>query len=302
MNYKSIIKSRKWRLRILTVFRFIPDVIMIKFQYRIKTNRRLNLINPRLFTEKIQWYKLYYHDPLMTQCADKYRVREYVKSKGLESILPKLHGVYKNIKDISFEKLPKSCVIKSSIGGGGNDVIVIQNLSHWPIDRLVHRINQFPLGKIKSNPGREWAYLGNQSLVMIEENLNRYSEESLTEYKFYTFNGRPQLIKVSQKNMTNNTQKKAFYDIELNPINVKELDGSNDLAKIEFPKNIQLMIEIVERLGAPFPHVRVDLYNINESIYFGEMTFYDMSGYVKYSDPLFDQRLGDFFELPNIWN
>lgn len=301
MNYKSIIKSRRWRLKILKMLQFIPDTWMIRWQYRIKTKRPLHLNPPELFTEKLQWYKLYYHHPLMSQCADKYKVRTYVSEKGLSKILPKLHTTYENTSDVNLSNLPDSFVIKASIGGGGNDVLVVSEKSQWTENTFIERIKQFPLGLIRSNPGREWAYLGNYSILLIEENLNDYATEPLTEYKFYSFYGKPQLIKVSRKDMTSNTQKKAFYDMHLNRLEARELDGSKPLEFIAFPQNMSEMIRIVEILSEDFPHVRIDLYNIDGQIYFGEMTFYDMSGYVNYSDVKFDQDMGKLFTLPKVW-
>ena len=127
MDYKKIIKSRETRLRILRTLDFIPDKTMIKMQYFIKTGRRLNLKNPQRYTEKLQWYKLYYRDPLMQQCADKYDVREYVRSKGLGYILNECYGVYERVEDIDFDSLPDQFVLKDTLGGGGNSIIICKD-------------------------------------------------------------------------------------------------------------------------------------------------------------------------------
>ena len=120
MNYKRIIKSQKVRLKILHLIRFIPDKFMIKMQYRIKTGRKLNLKSPKRYTEKIQWYKLYYRDPLITKCSDKFEVRIYVEDKGLEKYLTKIYGVYKSANEIDFSKLPNAFAIKYTNGSGNN--------------------------------------------------------------------------------------------------------------------------------------------------------------------------------------
>ena len=127
MNYKDIIKSRSVRIKILRLLLFIPDKQMIQLQYRIKTGRRLNLKNPQRFTEKMQWYKLYYRDPKMIQCVDKYDVREYVESKGLDQYLNKCYGVYEDVKDVDWQSLPDQFVMKDTPGGGGISVIIIRN-------------------------------------------------------------------------------------------------------------------------------------------------------------------------------
>ena len=118
--YKKIFRSRKLRFRILSMLRFIPDEPMLKLQYWIKCGRPLNLKDPKRYTEKIQCYKLYYRDPVMQQCADKYQVREYVKSKGLGHILNELYAVYESPEEIDLEKLPEKFVLKLSNGSNTN--------------------------------------------------------------------------------------------------------------------------------------------------------------------------------------
>ena len=127
MDYKKIIKSRKVREQILRLLRFVPDKTMVKIQYRIKTGRKLNLKNPQRYTEKLQWYKLYYKNPLMIKCVDKYDVREYVKSLGLEEILNECYGVFDKVEDIDFDKLPNQFVMKDTLGGGGDRVIICKD-------------------------------------------------------------------------------------------------------------------------------------------------------------------------------
>ncbi len=117
MDYKKIIKSKNVRIRILRLLNFIPDKQMLSLQYRIKTGRKLNLNNPKRYTEKLQLYKLKYRNPLMEKCVDKYEVRKYVKQCGLENILNKCYGVYDNPLEIDFDKLPNKFVLKDTLGG-----------------------------------------------------------------------------------------------------------------------------------------------------------------------------------------
>ena len=123
-------------MKILNFLSFVPDKQMLKIQYRMKTGRKLNLKNPKRWTEKTQWYKLYYRNPLMIQCVDKYEVREYVKHCGLENILNSCYGVYDNVDDIDFTKLPSQFVIKDTLGGGSNSVVVVKDKSSIKIDEL----------------------------------------------------------------------------------------------------------------------------------------------------------------------
>ena len=115
MDYKKIIKSRAVRIKIMQAMSFIPDKWMVSLQYKIKTGRKLNLKNPQRFTEKLQWYKVYYRDPIMKQCVDKYEVRKYVEECGLGSILNECYGVYSSPDEIDFGKLPDSFVLKDTL-------------------------------------------------------------------------------------------------------------------------------------------------------------------------------------------
>lgn len=104
---------------------FVPDKWMVSLQYKIKTGRKLNLKNPQRFTEKLQWYKIFYRDPMMKQCVDKYEVRKYVEKCGLASILNECYGVYNSPDEIDFFNMPNSFVLKDTLGGGGNSVILV---------------------------------------------------------------------------------------------------------------------------------------------------------------------------------
>ena len=157
MDYKKIIKSQKLRFFILRLMKFMPDSLMLRLQYRIKLGRKLNLKAPERFTEKIQWYKLNYRNPLMGRCVDKYAVREYVKSKGLENTLTVLYGVYDNAEDIDFTLLPQKFVIKSTDGGGGENIFICKDKSKLDIPQVVKAISGWK-NKKNINAGREWAY------------------------------------------------------------------------------------------------------------------------------------------------
>ena len=147
MNYyKKIIRNPELRGKILELLEFVPDSLMVKAQYLVKTGNRLNLTNPRRYTEKIQWYKLNYHDPKITICSDKYTVRDYVENKGFGEYLNELYGVYDRVEEINFRDLPNSFAIKVTTGSGTNIFItdksrmdenaVRKQLSKW-INRAI---------------------------------------------------------------------------------------------------------------------------------------------------------------------
>ena len=294
MDYKKILKTPKARALVLEFFRFVPDKIMLKLQYKIKTGRALNLKDPQRYTEKLQWYKLNYKNPIMHQCVDKYLVREYVAKKGLEKILVELYAKYNSVNDIEWDKLPDNFVVKTTNGGGGLNVIVCHDKSKLDINDVKKKLE---CKKIKSRTGgREWAYYGLKPGIVVEKLLINKSNPvaGVNDYKIFCYNGKPQYIIVDIDRYIGH--KRNFYDIYWNRI---EATSDCPSAKTEIPKpdNLEEMLRIAGRLSEDFPYVRVDLYNVDGEIYFGELTFYPWSGYVQFVPDELDYKFGETFEL-----
>ena len=296
MDYKKIIKNQNLRFKILNMFSWIPDKTMIKLQYRIKMNRNLNLKNPQRFTEKLQWYKLYYRNPIMHQCVDKYEVRDYIKSKGLENILNELYGIYNNPNEIDFKNLPNKFVIKTTSGSGGQNVLICQDKAKLDIEDTKKKLDYWLKLNPKKSFGREWAYEGTNNRLIIEKYLegNDDNLSGINDYKFFCYNGKVEYIVFDGDRYIKH--KRNFYDK-----NWKYIDIQSDCEKlgdiIEKPKMLDEMKKVAEKLSKDFPFVRVDLYCISNKIYFGEMTFYPWTGYVKYNPDEFDYILGKHFVL-----
>ncbi|MGY6213109.1 ATP-grasp fold amidoligase family protein [Cytobacillus firmus] len=295
MNYKRVIKSQELRFKILRLLSFIPDITMIKIQYRIKTGRKLNLDNPKRFTEKLQWYKLNYRDPLMTKCADKYEVREYVASKGLSDILVPIYGVYNRGEDIDFEKLPGKFVLKTTNGSHTN--ILCKDKSQLDLVNTRKTLNRWLQRSKQTKAGREWAYYNIKPRIICEKYLEDNSNEfdGINDYKFICMNGKVQFVYVDVDRFK--TQKRNFYDTNWNYINVKS-DHPNIEDCVPKPEGLEKMLKIANILAQDFPQVRVDLYWVNGKVIFGELTFYLLSGYVNFAPDEFDYVLGEKFCLP----
>jgi hypothetical protein len=300
MDYKKIIKSRETRLRILRTLDLIPDKTMIKMQYFIKTGRRLNLKNPQRYTEKLQWYKLYYRDPLMQQCADKYDVREYVRSKGLGYILNECYGVYERVEDIDFDSLPDQFVLKDTLGGGGNSIIICKDKATFDFENAKKQMQKWlSIDSNKKNEGREWVYQGRKHRIIIEKYIeSNLSEGGLVDYKFFCFNGEPKYLYVIADRILGQIAGIGIFNVNFELLSVIRTDERPLERNIEKPKNFDEMIDIVKIISKDFPHVRVDLYNQDGNIIFGENTFFDGSGYHKYEPDEFDYELGSYFKLP----
>lgn len=294
MNYKKIIKSQDTRFKILNLLSFIPDKIMIAFQYRIKMGRKLNLSNPQRYSEKLQWYKLYYRNPLMTQCADKYSVREYIKSKGFEGILNELYAVYNSASEVDFDSLPEKFVIKTTNGSGTN--IFCKDKAKLDINEVKEKLAKW-IKRDTYSSGREWCYKNIKPKIIIEEYLEDQANpfQGINDYKFICFNGKVQYIVLDVDRHTNH--KRNIYDAEWGFLNVST-DYPNLGDCVPRPVGLDEMLEVATTLSKDFPCVRVDLYWINGRIYFGELTFYPWTGYVSFNPDNFDYEVGRHFILP----
>ncbi len=290
--YQRFVKSRDTRFAILKALSFVPDSIMLEIQYRIKMGRWPNLKHPTRWTEKLQLYKMYYRNPILATCVDKYEVRSYIESKGLSNILNELYGVYNNANDIDFEKLPNSFVIKTTDGGGGNNVKLIYDKRSEDINALRKEINSW-LNIKDINAGREWAYTGiNKSRIITEELLiNKDNPKAgVEDFKILCFSGDPKYIIVDKDRYIDH--KRNFYTPEWERVDVST-DHEQFDEYFPKPKNFEQMISVATKLSEEFPFVRVDLYNLNGKIYFGELTFYPWTGYVKFYPDTFDEELGE---------
>ena len=300
MDYKKIIKSREIRLFILKCLSFVPDKWMIQLQYRIKTGRKLNLKNPQRYTEKLQWYKLYYKNPLMIQCVDKYDVRAYVESKGLGYILNECYGVFDRVEDIDFDALPDQFVLKDTLGSGGNSVILVKDKSEMDLDAVKLQLRKWvnENHRIRSG-GREWPYYSGKKHRIIIEKYLAQSDGDLPDYKFFCFNGKVECV-YFMRNYTKNHEcgELGFFDKDYNLMNVYRTDFHPILDQPMKPLNYEMMLQAAESLSRDFPHVRVDFFDLNGKITFGELTFTMASGYLKFEPDEFDFALGKDFVLP----
>lgn len=303
MNYKKIIKSRKLRIKILNMLNFIPDKLMLKIQYRIKMGRKLNLKNPQRYTEKLQLYKLNYKNPIMKKCVDKYEVRKYVEERGCSETLNELLGIYNSSDEINFESLPNSFVIKDTLGGGGNSVILVSDKSKLDIERVRMQMNSWVDKVPKKSPGREWVYDNQKHRIIIEKFIESNIENGgLIDYKFFCFNGRVEYVYGIADRKVGQKAGLGIFDKEFNLLPYYRIDEDKLNRKLEKPINYEKMLNYAEILSNEFPHTRIDLYNQNGKIIFGEITFFDGSGYMKFEPDEFDFKLGEKFDLSKLNN
>lgn len=294
--YKLIIPSKSARIKILRFFSFIPDAIIIRFQYLIKTGRVPNIKRPKRYTEKIQWYKLFYKNPDIIRCSDKYEVRAFVRERGLGNILNELYAVWDSHDEINLAELPSASMLKATHGSGTN--LLVSDKSSFP-ESNIKSIAQYWLQLDASMLGREWGYKWISPKIIAEKVLPRDSRGDLPDFKFFCFDGKVFCLYVMRDYTDNHDNGElAFFDREFNNLGVYRKDFKPLIKAINKPDNFSKMIEYAEVLSQGFPHVRVDFYNIDGKIVFGEMTFYNASGYTRFDPDNFDFILGEQFEIP----
>ena len=290
----------KIKLQILKLFNWIPDKQMICIQYKIKTGRKLNLNNPTRYTEKLQWYKLYHRNPIMAKCADKWEVRNYIAEKGLSNILNECYGVYNSEEEIDFNSLPDQFVIKSTNGASGIGIEICTDKSKLDISKLKKELHKW-LRPQKNGGGREWVYYQYAPRLIIEKYLSPgKSEESLVDYQFFCFHGEPYCLYVMNERFMENGVRQNILDLNYNIMPYMRVKIQPIRTELKKPENFDIMINMARTLSKDFPYVRVDFYNIDGKVIFGEMTFFPESGYYDFKPDEFDFILGEKFDITNI--
>lgn len=289
MFIKELIKKIAFR-----VTARLKDETMLRIVFPLETKEKFDLKNPISYNQKLQWYKLKYRDPKMIKCVDKVLVREYVDSKGYGEILNGLYGVYQNPEKINFDELPNKFVLKVNNAMGTN--IFVENKKNIDREKIRNQLKNW-LNKTPLQVwfGKEWAYKHVEPKIICEEYIDAKGEE-LIDYKFHCFNGVPEIVQVS---MDKGKQHRInFYDSSWNYIHAEHIYPTKGDV-LEKPKKFDKMLEIAKDLAADFPHVRVDFYNIDEKIIFGELTFYTSAGFGSFKPNNLNIHMGDLFQLPN---
>lgn len=267
----------------------ISDELYIKIKFKKTFRRNLNLDNPQTFNEKIQWRILKERKSEYTEFADKYLVRDYIKDKIGEQYLIKLLGVYSSSKDIDYEKLPNKFVLKCNHDSGS--VVICKDKATLDKKSVNHKLD-FYLKKNFYYQTREWHYKDIKPKIICEELLEDIKE--LYDYKFHCFEGKVEIIQVANNSHTgNNMYTKEWELLPFTYLN-KNYDG------VQKPKNIKEMIRIAEKLAEDFNYVRIDLYESNSKIYFGEITFTSNGGFGKFNPESWDYYYGKKIRLEGL--
>lgn len=274
-----------------------------KRRFKEKTGYDLDLKNPQSFNQKLVWKKIYDRNPLLPITADKYRVREYIKKilgeEEAENILVPLLYVTNNPETIPFDDLPDKYIIKANHGSGTN--IIVEDNSKVNREEIIEKCKDWlkkPYGFFK----HEWAYQKIKRKIVIEELLQDKNDNIPEDYKFFIFHGKCQIVRVGNERLSKQGLAHSTFTPDWRSLYIKW--GAYRFSKKEIspPENYEEMLALAETLGKDFDFVRVDLYSINNNVYFGELTHYPSSGTGKISPQSFDFELGKNWKLQkNYW-
>lgn len=269
---------------------FIPQ---IKNRHKQMTGHTCNLDNPIRLTDKMEWLKIYDSTFLKTYCSDKYTARKYVKTKIGRDISIPLIGVYDNFELIDFSKLPSDYVLKTNHGSHTN-ITVHNGAINKPDANAKFR-------EWLSKDWTWWGYEFNYLLIprkIIAEEYKSDGHPDLVDYKFLCFNGKPFYCQVIADRHSK-AKHLNYYNMKWEPqYNMSRKDfPANYNIKHDAPKTLDTMIDYATRLSADFKFVRVDFYEINGDVFFGELTFYPAAAYINYTNDAVDIMLGSILQL-----
>lgn len=272
-----------------------------KFIYLLRTGKVLNLKNPQDLNEKMFWLSRYWRNPLITLCSDKYKVRQFLEEKGCGDILNEQYGVYDSGEEIDFDKLPNKFVLKCNHGSRMN--IIVEDKSKINIPKIVATLNKWV--KFQYGRGTEWQYRAIEPKILAEKYLES-QDGKMIEYQIFCFNGNPMFFLVRNDLRKSDVDKASIEYAVSYTMDWKRVYMRKDEEQFNFelpkPANYEKMIEYAKRLSDGFPQVRVDYYEIDDKLVFGELTF-SSNGSVQsnYKDE-YIVSLGKEIQLPEKFN
>lgn len=287
-NYRKVINCH------LGMYNNMSDEKYLKMLFHAQMGEKLDLVHPKTFNEKLQWLKLHDKNPLYTVMADKANAKDYVAEKiGNEYIIPTL-GIWSTFDDINFNDLPNQFVLKCTHDSGG---LVICRDKH-ALDILAAKKKLHACLKKKYYyQYREWPYKNVLQQIIAEEYMQDGNNHELRDYKFYCFNGVPKFLYLSEGMENHSTARIGFVNTDWTFANFGRTDYKPLESLPQKPSKFDEMLEISRKLSSGTPFLRVDLYEINGRVYFGELTFYPCAGMMPFDPPEADLLVGNMLDL-----
>ena len=283
-----------------SIGRLFSDSFFLKCLYKASVGKKLNLRHPHTFNEKLQWLKLHNKNPEYTDMVDKYEAKRIIeKTLGNEYVVRTL-GVWDKYEDIEFNKLPEQFVLKCTHCGG---VIICKNKEDFDFQKAEEKINSL----LKKNyfwHAREWPYKNIKPRIIAEEYIENseeaFKDNSLIVYKFFCFDGVPEIIQVIQ-NDKRSDESIDYFDTEWNLLKLRQ-NFPNSEVHLDKPKRFEEMLKLSSKLSKNIPFLRVDWYESNEKLLFSEFTFYSDAGTAAFEPEEWDYKLGKMIDLSKVKN
>lgn len=284
---KPLLRKLFWGL-----FRhFLSDKQYAKVRYWLELEAHLNLEDPKKFTEKIQYIKLFERTPLRKKVADRTEVRKYIAQKAGEDYLIPLIGTYDELNRKTWESLPSQFVLKANHGCGM--IKIIRDKKNTAFEEVRQKTQQWKQTDY-AELGREWVYRDLPRTILAEKLLLDSEHTIPSDYKFFCFNGRVRLIQIDFDRF--GEQKRNLYDSNFNRLEAKLLYPHNP-ANIQKPPNLEEAVQLAETLSSEFNFIRVDLYLLEDDIYFGELTNYPGNGFAAFEPESMEYKVGSWLQL-----
>lgn len=290
------IVGRKLRKSIKNTIAFLPDKLYLRLFYFATTGRKINFKNPVGYNEKLQWLKMNDQRPEYTRLVDKLAVRNHIDQVLGEGYMFPLLGKWKRFEEIDFSQLPDQFVLKCNHDSGSTRIVQDKSsLTQKDLAEMKKFYNK-RLQKDFYYAGREYPYKGIESYLIAEQLMinNKEPDKSIEDYKFFCFNGEPKILYVAVDRSTD--CKFAFFDMDFNRLNITHNHPNTDKI-IEKPAAFEEMKEIAAKLSQGMRQVRIDLYELNGKIYFGEYTFFNGGGFQLFHPEEWERRLGDWINI-----
>lgn len=291
IDYKKIVRSREIRVKISNFLKFIPDRFYLRMVYYLKTGKRLNLKNPKGFNEKLNWLKLNDIHSEYTKLVDKYEVRSVIKDKLGDGYMFPLLGVWNSYDEIDFSSLPNQFVLKCTHDSGSVRIVLDRSgINHKEFNSFYKsrlRINSY-------NLGREYPYKNVKPRIIAEELMG--NGDSPNDYKFFCFDGKPVIMFIATERSSGNT-KFDFYDMNFSHLDIVNIHPQSDKGEIAKPRCFEEMKLIAKTCSRGMKFVRIDLYEINGKVYFGEYTFFHGGGFYLFKPDSYELKLGELIKI-----
>ena len=297
-KYIEFIFNPRFRHSILNsrgVYKNVSDRKVIEKEFKLTFGRKLDLDNPQTFNEKLQWLKLYNRKPIYTTMVDKYEAKKYVADIiGEEYIIPTL-GVWDRFEDIDFDALPDQFVLKCTHDSGG--LVICKDKSKLDIGKAEKKIKK-SLVRDYYLYSREWPYKDVKPRIIAEKYMEDSETQELRDYKIFCFDGEVKALFIATDRGSQTEETKFdFFDENYNHL---PFTNGHPNAKIlpQKPEQFELMKELASKLSEGIPHMRVDFYEVDGKVYFGELTFFHWGGLVPFEPEEWDYTFGSWIKLP----